>query len=86
MTAGGVGGIVFWLVTYPVDVIKSRIQVNNEGNILSVFQRIIKNEGVLVLYNGLLPTLIRTVPATATLFVTYEYCKKILHYLSNDLN
>lgn len=83
MVSGGVGGIIFWVITYPIDVIKSRIQVNNEGSILSLFKHIVRKEGVLVLYSGLLPTLIRTVPATATLFVTYEYCKKFLHYLCN---
>lgn len=39
---------------------------------------IVKNEGISSLYNGLKPTLIRTVPATATLFVTYEYSKKFM--------
>jgi len=27
MVAGGVGGVLFWLVIFPADVIKSRIQV-----------------------------------------------------------
>mgnify|MGYP004593958221 CR=1 FL=1 len=45
---------------------------------LVVMKDIIRNEGINSLYNGLKPTLIRTVPATATLFVTYEYTKKIM--------
>lgn len=84
MVAGGVGGLVFWIITYPADVVKSRIQVNNEGTTYGLFRHILKNEGAMVLYNGLLPTLIRTIPATATLFVTYEYCKKILHYATSN--
>lgn len=46
---------------------------------------IVRNEGIGALYNGLKPTLLRTVPATATLFVTYEYTKKFMHnYFENN--
>lgn len=80
MAAGGVGGMSFWLVTFPADVIKSRIQVSNlTGNLYTVGLDIVKKEGVSALYNGLRPTLLRTFPATATLFLTYEYSKKYMH-------
>ncbi|XP_053975275.1 mitochondrial ornithine transporter 1 [Hylaeus anthracinus] len=80
MIAGAVGGTVLWLVIFPADVIKSRIQVKNiKAPALVVMKDIIRNEGVGSLYNGLKPTLIRTIPATATLFVTYEYSKKFMH-------
>ncbi|KAK1130956.1 hypothetical protein K0M31_017261 [Melipona bicolor] len=79
MVAGAVGGSVLWLVIFPADVVKSRIQVKNlKTPALVVMKDIIRNEGISSLYNGLKPTLIRTVPATATLFVTYEYTKKIM--------
>lgn len=79
MTAGAVGGLVLWAVIFPADVIKSRIQVNNlTESMLSVGRTIVKNEGPLALYNGLKPTLIRTIPATAVLFVVYEYSKKFM--------
>lgn len=79
MTAGAVGGLVLWAVIFPADVIKSRIQVNNlTESMLSVGKSIVKNEGPLALYNGLKPTLIRTIPATAVLFVVYEYSKKFM--------
>ncbi|KAK5644111.1 hypothetical protein RI129_007956 [Pyrocoelia pectoralis] len=82
MIAGGVGGIVFWTITYPVDVVKSRIQVNSTNESLGLLlMQIARKEGVGGLYSGLSPTLIRTIPATATLFVTYEYTKKFLHIL-----
>ncbi|XP_017772710.1 PREDICTED: mitochondrial ornithine transporter 1 [Nicrophorus vespilloides] len=80
MFAGSVGGMVFWCVTYPVDVAKSRIQVNHLTEPLhTIIIRIARTEGFSALFNGLTPTLVRTVPATATLFVTYEYTKKFLH-------
>ncbi|KAI4502628.1 hypothetical protein M0802_002540 [Mischocyttarus mexicanus] len=80
MIAGAVGGTVLWLVVFPADVVKSRIQVQNlKTPALVVTQDIIKKEGIRALYSGLTPTLIRTVPATATLFITYEYSKKLMH-------
>lgn len=79
MTAGAVGGMFFWTLTYPVDVVKSRIQVYNlKGNFIKLSYEIIMREGVSALYHGLSPTLVRTIPATAVLFVTYEYSKRIL--------
>ncbi|XP_076236578.1 mitochondrial ornithine transporter 1 isoform X2 [Calliopsis andreniformis] len=80
MIAGAVGGTVLWLVIFPADVIKSRIQVKNlKTPALVVMKDIVRNEGIGSLYNGLKPTLIRTIPATATLFVIYEYSKKHMH-------
>ncbi|KAJ8922682.1 hypothetical protein NQ315_007714 [Exocentrus adspersus] len=85
MFAGAVGGFVFWTSTYPVDVAKSRIQVNSlNENMFVMILKIMRTEGVGALYNGLAPTLIRTVPATATLFVTYEYSKRWMHYIFED--
>lgn len=51
---------------------------------LVVMKDIIKQEGIGALYNGLKPTLIRTIPATATLFITYEYSKKLIHGFVNN--
>ncbi|XP_044580451.1 mitochondrial ornithine transporter 1 [Cotesia glomerata] len=80
MAAGAVGGTVLWLVIFPADVVKSRIQVQNLSEpAIGIMKQIARNEGISALYNGLKPTLVRTVPATATLFVTYEYTKKMLH-------
>ncbi|CAG5009393.1 unnamed protein product [Parnassius apollo] len=85
MAAGGVGGCVLWTVIFPTDVIKSRVQISNKKQkFLTVGCEIVKNEGVLALYNGLKPTLIRTIPATAALFVVYEYSKKIMHQAFGD--
>lgn len=79
MIAGALGGIALWSSIFPADVIKSRIQVQNlNGGMLTVGADIIRKEGPLALYNGLAPTILRTIPATAVLFVVYEYTKKFL--------
>lgn len=79
MVAGAVGGAMLWLAIFPADVVKSRIQVQNlKTPALTVFRDIVRQEGIGALYNGLTPTLIRTIPATATLFLTVEYTKKLM--------
>lgn len=86
MIAGAVGGSILWLVIFPADVVKSRIQVKNlKTPPLIVMKDIVRNEGINSLYSGLKPTLIRTIPATATLFVTYEYTKRfMLNFFENN--
>lgn len=85
MVAGAVGGASFWTAIFPFDVAKSRIQVNKgEAGLFRVLVNIWKHEGFMGLYNGLGPTLVRTIPATAALFATYEYSKMYMVYLSDS--
>ncbi|XP_055587763.1 mitochondrial ornithine transporter 1 [Uranotaenia lowii] len=79
MVAGAVGGVALWTAIFPADVIKSRIQVQSLTlSMTQVGMDIFRKEGFMALYNGLQPTIVRTIPATAVLFVVYEYTKKIL--------
>lgn len=79
MVAGSVGGICLWTAIFPADVIKSRVQINNvETNMFVMGAQIVRTEGVAALYNGLKPTILRTIPATAVLFAVYEYSKKFM--------
>lgn len=77
--AGAVGGASLWIAIFPADVIKSRVQVQGlSTSMLTVGMDIFRKEGFLSLYNGLLPTVCRTIPATAVLFLVYENTKKLL--------
>jgi len=79
MFCGGMAGVCFWTGIFPLDVIKSRIQVRGiSGNVLTVGSSILKTEGVTAFYRGLTPALVRTFPANAGLFLAYEYTKKFL--------
>ncbi|XP_047449412.1 solute carrier family 25 member 15a [Mugil cephalus] len=82
MFSGGFGGACLWLVIYPIDCVKSRIQVyslagRQEGFVKS-FRAIVRNEGFAALYSGLTPTLIRTFPANGALFLAYEFSRKFM--------
>ncbi|KAM4699846.1 mitochondrial ornithine transporter 1-like [Discoglossus pictus] len=82
MVSGGFGGIALWLAVYPIDCIKSRIQVHSitgrQAGFMKTLSNIVKNEGILALYSGLKPTLIRAFPANGALFLTYEYSRKLM--------
>ncbi|KAK8722485.1 hypothetical protein OTU49_012243 [Cherax quadricarinatus] len=82
MLCGGFAGVVLWVAIFPADVVKSRIQVAGSTDPMSkVLLGIFRNEGILALYNGLGPTVLRTFPATGALFLAYEGTKKLLHNL-----
>uniref|UniRef100_A0A8C6TGW8 Mitochondrial basic amino acids transporter n=1 Tax=Neogobius melanostomus TaxID=47308 RepID=A0A8C6TGW8_9GOBI len=74
--AGGMSGIASWLSTYPVDVIKSRLQadgvggVNRYNGILDCVRQSVQKEGLRVFTRGLTSTLLRAFPVNATTFAT----------------
>ncbi|XP_030056281.1 mitochondrial ornithine transporter 1 [Microcaecilia unicolor] len=82
MISGGFGGVALWLAVYPVDCVKSRIQVLSAAGKQAGFMRtlvcLVKNEGLAALYSGLTPTMIRAFPANGALFVAYEYSRKLM--------
>jgi len=86
MTAGAAAGTCLWLVVYPVDAIKSRIQATGGGgggehpggSFLKTLATSVRDEGPLALYRGLSPTLLRTVPASAVMFLTVERVATLL--------
>jgi len=78
LLSGSFGGISYWLACYPLDVIKSRVQLSNQapsrglGYISHEFRSIVKEQGLAGLYRGLSPSLIRSIPAAAVTFFTFE--------------
>ncbi|XP_071386346.1 mitochondrial basic amino acids transporter-like isoform X1 [Centroberyx affinis] len=74
--AGGMSGIASWLSTYPVDVIKSRLQadgvggVNQYSSIADCVRQSVRKEGYMVFTRGLTSTLLRAFPVNAATFAT----------------
>jgi hypothetical protein len=54
---GGVASCVSEIITFPIDVTKTRIQIEKKANVryrgtVNCFLLIVKEEGYLALYNG----------------------------------
>lgn len=85
IVSGGVAGVTLWAAIFPADVIKSRQQVSGVSQpLFRAGADIVRREGVMALYNGLTPTLIRTFPATGALFFAYEYSKKFMQSMTKS--
>ncbi len=64
--AGGIAGTVPWIVTYPLDVIKTLKQSQTPSNSIIIFWH---QYGLRGFYNGLLPTILRAFP---THYITWK--------------
>ncbi|XP_062051322.1 mitochondrial ornithine transporter 1-like [Lepus europaeus] len=80
--SGGVGGICLWLTVYPVDCIKSRIQVlsisGKQAGFTGTLLSVVRNKGIAALYSELKPTMIQAFPDNGALFLAYEYSRKLM--------
>ncbi|XP_077984222.1 mitochondrial ornithine transporter 1-like [Glandiceps talaboti] len=86
MFCGGFAGACLWTAIFPIDVVKSRIQVqsmigNMEGRFLPMLINIYRTEGIRALYSGLGPCVLRSFPANGALFVAFEWSRKYLMQL-----
>ncbi|KAK2077051.1 hypothetical protein QBZ16_005279 [Prototheca wickerhamii] len=73
---GGVAGVACWMVSYPVDVAKSRVQARpgpGPGT-WRTLRAIARQEGPAALFRGLPATLVRALLVNAAVFAVYEAC------------
>ncbi|XP_022173686.1 solute carrier family 25 member 45-like [Myzus persicae] len=83
MVAGSLAGICTSLIVYPIDVIKSRVQMTVKESEFQMFRNVILSNSSRELYSGLLPTMVKTVPVTGVLLLTVEFSKPFYRkYLS----
>lgn len=60
LMAGGLAGCFSWVITYPIDVIKTRYQIDlTYSNARDCLRKSVKSDGYMVLWRGLAPTLLR---------------------------
>ncbi len=77
--AGGFGGAFAWSLAFPMDTIKSRIQISpNNSSIHQVFSEIFKASGWRGFYRGWTAAVLRAFPANAGLILGYESVLKLL--------
>ena len=85
MLCGSMAGTSFWLGIFPIDSIKSRIQVlGNSGSMADVAREIMRTQGLLGFYKGCLPAVIRASMSNSFLLTTYEYVGKFLRSRIGD--
>ncbi|KAN0080411.1 Mitochondrial carrier domain containing protein [Tylopilus felleus] len=85
LASGSTGGIAYWLSCYPLDVIKSRIQLRPTPPtsrpwtyINEELRAIISEGGLKGLFRGLSPSLLRSIPAAGSTFAAYELTREFL--------
>ncbi|CAH1101492.1 unnamed protein product [Psylliodes chrysocephalus] len=74
---GGLASACAVCVTHPLDLIKVHLQTH-KGRAISLLQitgSIIKNEGILALYNGISASIFRQLTYSTTRFAIYDYAK-----------
>eukprot|EP00761_Pharyngomonas_kirbyi_P004220 gb/GECH01004224.1/.p1 GENE.gb/GECH01004224.1/~~gb/GECH01004224.1/.p1 ORF type:complete len:334 (+),score=73.48 gb/GECH01004224.1/:1-1002(+) len=83
MIAGGAAGLMEHAMVFPIDTIKTRMQVLSSGlsysaGVVNTLSNILKKEGVSGLFNGLSAIACSAVPAHALYFATYEAARSRL--------
>ncbi|KAI6121257.1 mitochondrial carrier [Pisolithus sp. B1] len=89
LTSGATGGIAYWLCCYPLDVVKSRIQLRPTpptsrpwAYINAELRSIVAGSGFSGLFRGLSPSLLRSIPAAASTFAAFELTRDFLRELT----
>eukprot|EP00546_Thalassionema_frauenfeldii_P007125 CAMPEP_0178925870 /NCGR_PEP_ID=MMETSP0786-20121207/18175_1 /TAXON_ID=186022 /ORGANISM="Thalassionema frauenfeldii, Strain CCMP 1798" /LENGTH=141 /DNA_ID=CAMNT_0020600845 /DNA_START=205 /DNA_END=626 /DNA_ORIENTATION=- len=88
MVCGGIAGMIAKTATNPLDRIRMLAQTgehggNSPGNVLDLYRRIIKQEGVLGLWAGNGANLLRVFPSKAVVFSSNDFYKKSLRQIFN---
>jgi len=88
---GGLAGLCSWLVSYPQDTIKTRIQCDtmnayqrhrlfNDNGIIDCFRKTLRNEGMAGFWKGFSACAIRATFAEAITFTVYDkFRKRFVH-------
>lgn len=82
LMAGGLAGTISWLLTFPIDVVKSRLQADGMSGkpqyhgIVDCLRKSHAEEGLSFLSRGLASTLLRAFPMNAVCFLVVSYVMK----------
>ena len=86
LVCGATAGIFYWIFTFPTDVIKSSMQSDHTDkgkriykNIWHCAKTLYKTEGGWTrFFRGYAPCIMRTIPASASMLLVLETCRKLL--------
>uniref|UniRef100_H2TN12 Mitochondrial coenzyme A transporter SLC25A42 n=1 Tax=Takifugu rubripes TaxID=31033 RepID=H2TN12_TAKRU len=80
LVAGALAGTTAAMLTYPLDMVRARMAVTPKemySNIVHVFMRISREEGLKTLYRGFAPSILGVMSYAGLSFFTYETLKKV---------
>ncbi|XP_034242765.1 mitochondrial basic amino acids transporter-like [Thrips palmi] len=84
LLAGGMAGTISWVITYPVDVVKSRVQADGANGspryqgALHCLRVSLSAEGPAFLFRGLSSTILRAFPTNAATFAAVAWTMRLL--------
>ncbi|VVB05600.1 unnamed protein product [Arabis nemorensis] len=91
LACGGLSGIASSTATFPLDLVRRRMQLEGAGGrarvyntgLFGTFKHIFKTEGMRGLYRGILPEYYKVVPGVGIAFMTFETLKMFLSPVPN---
>ncbi|KAJ2614127.1 hypothetical protein H4S08_001862 [Coemansia sp. RSA 1365] len=85
LVCGALAGCCAQTITYPFDVLRRRMQVTTMSGInykysstFDAVKQMVRSEGILGLYRGLVPNYLKVAPAIGVSFWSYELAKDML--------
>ncbi|KAG1371758.1 mitochondrial substrate carrier family protein B [Cocos nucifera] len=92
LACGSLSGIASSTVTFPLDLVRRRMQLEGAGGrarvynsgLFGTFKHIVHTEGFRGLYRGILPEYCKVVPSVGIVFMTYEMLKSFLSGTPDD--
>lgn len=91
LMAGGLAGTFSWLISFPVDVVKSRLQVDGidgttkYNGAIDCMKKSYQTEGLKFFTRGLNSTLMRAFPMNAVCFLVVSYVMKFFDEKTIDV-
>ena len=86
LAAGAIAGSAEVITTYPLDTIKTHMQIQKNGNSFKTGMNIIKNSGIQGLYYGVIPSLAQVAGKASLRFTLYEKIKSSLKNNNGEIS
>lgn len=94
IVAGGSAGFVEVCIMHPLDLVKTRLQLQNKkfiqttasanqiyyNGVVDCFRKMFRHEGALSYWKGILPPILAETPKRATKFVCFEQYKRFFMF------
>jgi solute carrier family 25 (mitochondrial carnitine/acylcarnitine transporter), member 20/29 len=78
--AGGAAGVAMWMIIYPVDTVKSRLQtMEGKPTVGGIIKSLYAKGGIRAFFPGFGPAISRAVPANAATFLGVELAHQAMN-------